>query len=134
MISPFLNIFGNLLHLALFFGILSIASGFAEQPEWERLFKKYIITNNEIIKIEGILDKKQTVIPYQSVADVGITKSFLGRIVNVGTVNVRGFKEGGDIVLKGVRNPEEVQRIIQNKMNLLRETTIKGLKKKGPLT
>lgn len=130
VVSPMLNIFGNLLHLALFFGILSIVAGFAEQPEWERLFKKYTITNNEIKKTEGIFDKKETIIPYQSVADVTVTKSFFGRMLNVGTVHVRGFKEGGDITLKGMRNPEEVQRIIQNKINLLRETTISGLKKK----
>ncbi|MBI4010614.1 MAG: PH domain-containing protein [Candidatus Aenigmarchaeota archaeon] len=130
IISPMLNIFGNLLHLAFFFTLLSIASAFAEEPEWGRLWRKYIVTNNEIKKVEGLLDKKETIIPYQSVADVEVVKPLLGRILNVGTVHVRGFKEGGDIEMKGVRNPEQIQRVIQNKINLLRETTLKAWKKK----
>jgi len=129
LISPMLNVFGNPLHLALFFGILAIAAGFAEEPFWHIYFTKYVITNNEIRKISGILNKKETIIPYQSVADVSVIKSFLDRILGIGTVHVRGFKEGGDVVLDGVRRPEEVQRIIQNKINLLRETTIKRWKK-----
>lgn len=129
IIYPMLDIFGNLLHLALFFGVLSIAAGFAEEPEWHILFTKYIITNNEIVKLHGILNKKKIVIPYQSVSDVMFEKSVLGRILNYGSVYVRGFKEGGDIELKGVRNPEEVHNIIQNKINLMRETTLKAWKK-----
>ena len=129
LISPMLDIFHNPFHLVAFFGLVAIASGFAEEPEWEVLFKKYIITNNEIMKIEGIIDKKRTIIPYQSVADVKVTKSFIGRILNFGSVHVRGFKEGGDILLKGMRNPEELQAIIRNKINLIRETTVKALTK-----
>ncbi len=130
LIFPSLDIFRNLLHLIIFFALLAIASGFAEEPEWRRLFRKYVITNNEIKKIEGMFDKKEIIIPYQSVADVTIKKSFLGRILNVGNVYVRGFKEGGDIEMTGMRHPEEVQRIVQNKINLLRETTLKAWKKK----
>ena len=130
IIFPSLDIFSNLLDLIIFFALLAIASGFAEEPEWGRLFRKYVVTNNEIKKIEGLLDKKEIIIPYQSVADVTIKKSFLGRILDVGSVHVRGYKEGGDIEMKGMRHPEEIQRIVQNKINLLRETTLKAWKKK----
>lgn len=129
IISPF-NIIANPVDFIIFFTLLTIAAGFAEEPEWGRLWRKYIITTNEIKKIEGLLDKKETIIPYQSVADVSVVKTFLGRILNIGTVHVRGFKEGGDIKLKGMRDPEEVQRLIQNKINLLRETTLKAWKRK----
>ena len=129
IISPNLNVFNNLLHLALFFGVLAIAAGFAEEPEWGRLWRKYVITNNEIKKVEGLLDIKETIIPYQSIADVMVDKSLFGRALNVGTVRVRSFKEGGDIVLRGMRNPDEVKNIIENKISILRETTLKAWKK-----
>ncbi len=130
ILYPMLNIFTNLLHLALFFGIMAIGAGFAEQPEWEILFKKYIVTNNEIMKLEGILNKRKTVIPFQNVSDITVTKTFNERIFKIGTVHVRGFKEGADIILKGMRDPDEVQGIIQEKINLIRDKTMKASRDK----
>ena len=116
-----LTLLANPFNLIIFFVLLALAAGMAEEPEWERILRRYIVTNNEIIKIEGLFTKKKTVIPYQTVADIRVTKTPLGRILNYGTVLVGGFKQGDDIVLKGMRNPDEVYRVIQNKVNLLRE-------------
>ena len=63
------------------------------------------------------------VVPFQSVADVRVSKGIVGRIFNFGDVDVIGFKDG--ILMKGMKNPEEIQRIIQSKLNITRESMIK---------
>ncbi|MHA1742734.1 MAG: PH domain-containing protein [Candidatus Heimdallarchaeota archaeon] len=86
-----------------------------EEAGLERLVRQYIVTNNEVIKIEGVLRKKRTAIPYQSVADIGVEKGVLGRIFNFGNVVISGFKDR--ITMRGLKNPDEVYRIIQNKIS-----------------
>jgi membrane protein YdbS with pleckstrin-like domain len=84
--------------------------------------RKYVITNNEVMKVEGILRKKKFAIPYQSIADVKMSKGVVGRIFNFGNIEIMGFKE--PIHMKGIRNPDEVLRIIENKVNLMRNRVI----------
>lgn len=110
-------------HFVGFFGLLMLAAGLSEEPEWERVFRKYIVTNNEVIKLDGLIRKKRIVLPYQSVSDVNVKKGVLGRIFNFGDVDVSGYKN--DITMKGVRNPEEIQKIIQAKISIFREGFIK---------
>ncbi len=126
LVFPLLDILGNPIHLVIFFGLLMCMSALSEEPEWERIFRKYVITNNEIIKLDGWIRKKTFTIPYQSVADIRVSKGFVGRLLNFGNIEIVGFKEG--IIMKGIRNPEETQNIIKNKINLMRAAFIK---KKG---
>jgi len=96
-----------------------------EQPSMERWMRHYIITNNEIIKVEGILTKRRITIPFQSVSDVRVEKGVIGRIFNFGTVHVTGLGKDNSIVMKGMRNPEEIYHIVQNKISLMRKFVIK---------
>lgn len=134
LISPFINITltprttEQLIHTLTFFGFLLAIAFLAEEPAIEQLIRHYIITNHEVIKVEGIFTKKKVTIPYGSVADILLHKSFLGRIFNYGTVQVKGFKEGDDIRMKGLRNPEIVHNILKNKISLMRETMVKERK------
>lgn len=88
------------------------------EPEWEKAVRKYGITNNEVVKIEGIITKKTISIPHQSIADVKVFKGVIGRIFNFGNVEVKGFKNG--IVMKGIREPEVIGKIIENKISLFK--------------
>lgn len=88
------------------------------EPEWEKAVRKYEITNNEVVKIEGIITKKIINIPYQSIADVKVFKGVIGRIFNFGNVEIKGIKN--DIVMKGVREPEIIGKIIENKISLFK--------------
>ena len=123
LILPYLNITGNILHFGILFGLLIVASALTEEPEWERIFRKYILTNNEVIKHDGFIRKKRFVMPFQSIADVQVSKGVVGRIFDFGTVDVVGFKDS--LIMKGIKNPEEVQRIIQQKINMQRERMLK---------
>jgi len=96
------------------------------EPETERVLRSYLITNSEITKIEGIVVKKRMAMPYQSVADVRVVKGVLGRIFNFGTIVVKGIK--GDITIKGMKEPEVIYRIIENKIALMKKPSRKGAK------
>lgn len=99
-------------------GFLAVVSFLFEEPVFEGIVRHYIVTNHEVVKVEGILRKKRIVIPYGSVADVSIKKSVFGRIFNYGDLVIMGFKE--PIIMKALINPELIQRIIQNKISLFR--------------
>jgi len=88
------------------------------QPEWEKTIRRYGVTNNEVVKVEGIITKNIITIPHQSIADVKIFKGVIGRIFNFGNIEVKGFKDS--IVMKGVREPEVIGKIIENKISLFK--------------
>jgi uncharacterized membrane protein YdbT with pleckstrin-like domain len=111
------------------FGFLIAITFLIEEPTIERMIRHYIVTNNEVIKVEGILRKRRVGIPYQSVADVRVEKGIVGRIFNFGTVHVAGVGRGGDITMKGMRDPDTVYRMIKNKIGLTRGAILKDGKK-----
>ncbi|MBI2084489.1 MAG: PH domain-containing protein [Candidatus Aenigmarchaeota archaeon] len=102
-------------------GIAAIAVVMVEQPEWEKFRTKFFVTMNEVVKEEGIIQKERVVLPYATVADIRAQMGFMGRLLNYGTVSVSSFKPGSDMVMKGVRRPEKVHIMIQNRVNMLRE-------------
>lgn len=112
----------QMISYAIVFGLILIITFLFEEPSIERWIRKYVITNNEVMKVEGILRKKKFAIPYQSIADVKMNKGIMGRIFNFGSIEVMGFKE--PIKMKDIRNPDEVLRIIENKVNLMRNKMI----------
>jgi membrane protein YdbS with pleckstrin-like domain len=91
---------------------------FAGEADFERMMRSYVITNTDVVRVEGILRKRRTIIPYQSVSNVTVYKGILGRILNFGDVNVIGFD--AEINIKGVRDPDTFYRIINNKIARMR--------------
>jgi|GEM_PF-1059831 len=105
------------------FCFVALTALLLEEPAVYQWFVKYIITNNEVIKSEGVIRKKRTVIPHQSIANVHVYKGVLGRILDFGDVNVVGFKN--EINMRGIREPETFYRVINNKIALMRGTAPK---------
>ncbi len=101
-----------------------IVSFLLEQPEIERFRTRFFITMNEVIKEEGILRKERVILPYATVADVRVEMGVIGRFLNYGNLSVGSFKAGSDMVMKGVRKPEKMHVMIQNRVNLIREGQI----------
>jgi len=101
-------------------GFMAVIAILLEEPEIQRWLSHYLITNNELIKVEGIIRKRRTIIPYQSVSDVHVYKGVIGRILDFGNIEVVSFKN--KITMKGVRNPELFYRIINNKISVMRGT------------
>jgi len=126
---------GELFSTMVIFVFILIATFLVEEPTVERIVRQYVVTNHEVTKIEGLLRKSKISIPYQSVADVRVEQGIIGRILNFGNVVVTGMvrseKAGGTeaIIMKGVRNPNETYKVIQNKISLMRGAIIKEHKK-----
>ena len=111
----------DMISTLIILGISGIAAAMVEQPEWERFRIKFIVTMNEVMEYKGILSKERVILPYATVADIRVEKSVMGRILNYGTLSVSSFKAGSDMVMKGIRQPEKIHVMIQNRVNLIRE-------------
>jgi uncharacterized membrane protein YdbT with pleckstrin-like domain len=81
------------------------------------VFKQYKVSGSEVVKIEGLLQKKRHSIPHQSVGQVKVSKGILGRLLNYGTVEVEGQNESNTIIMKHVHDPDEIRRIIRHKID-----------------
>jgi uncharacterized membrane protein YdbT with pleckstrin-like domain len=75
---------------------------------------KYIITDNKIIREDGILSKNSEMIPYTQLERVDVRQSFGDRILRIGTIVV----DTGDDTLNidKVRNPRKIQDLLSSRL------------------
>ena len=72
------------------------------------------ITNHKSILRKGILSKHTTELMHDHVRSVGVTQSFLGRILNVGRINISTSSSGAaEISVSGMVNPEKIKNMVQ---------------------
>jgi uncharacterized membrane protein YdbT with pleckstrin-like domain len=107
--------FNEIISIFLIFSFLALISYLIEEPFFERIVRQYYITDNEVIKIEGVIGKKRVAIPYPNIADIKVNQGVVARIFNYGDVIISGFKE--NIVMKGIRKPYLVYEQIKEKVS-----------------
>lgn len=90
-----------------------------------------MITLNDVIAIEGLFTKRKIVLPYGSISEVTVNKSIFGRMLNYGDLFLGAFRTGSDIHMKGMRNASRIHEIIQNRINMIRESQIGFFGDKG---
>jgi hypothetical protein len=128
LLWPYLNVtliftsLKGIIDYAIFAAFIMMIVFLMEEPSIEQIMRKYIVTNNEVIKVEGLIRKKRISIPHGNVSDIRVRKGVWGRILNFGDIEVTGFRE--NIVMKGIRSPDEVYKIIENKISLMRQSFI----------
>lgn len=86
-------------------------------PEYSILNDKYIIKDENVESVSGIIAKKKKIIPWSLVSDVSMKKGVLGVFLDFGDVfvnSIGGTKE--KIVMKGISDPEKILRKIENKI------------------
>lgn len=103
---------GSTLVYAIFFGA---AAWLTSEPLIEWILRHYLVSKHEVVKVEGIFNRRRHAIPYQSVSGVSVTKGIFGRLLNYGTVEVQGMSEG-KFLMKHVGNPDEIHRLIRHKV------------------
>jgi uncharacterized membrane protein YdbT with pleckstrin-like domain len=59
-----------------------------------------------------LFSKRETLIPYNNITKIDLKKSFMGRILNYGDIEIVSSSPT-KIVLKGIRNPEKVYKEIK---------------------
>lgn len=108
---PFLGWSSNLL-LALLFALLGLVS--LATAELKRASTHYIITDNKIIRRDGILNKRTMMVPYTQLEKVDLNQSLLQRILRIGTLNI----DTGDdsITIDMVPRPAQVQELLSQRM------------------
>ena len=127
----FFTSYTDLIPFGIFSAIIVTITFLLEEPAVEQMIRKYVVTNNEIIKIEGLIRKRRISIPHGNVADIRVKKGVWGRILDFGDLEITGIRE--NIVMKGIKNPDVVYRMIENKVSLMREGFIRKGRQLGKL-
>ncbi len=84
------------------------------RAELKRATTFYVITDNKIIRRDGILSKNTQMVPYTQLERVDLNQSLGQRILHIGTVVV----DTGDDVLKieQVPHPEKIQELLSQRL------------------
>src|SRR5213592_2322569 len=98
--------------LAGFFLFLALLAFFA--AELKRKTTRYIITDNKIIREDGILNKNTQMIPYTQLERVDLHQTFGQRILKIGTIVV----DTGDDTLNMdmVPHPAHIQELLSSRI------------------
>jgi uncharacterized membrane protein YdbT with pleckstrin-like domain len=82
--------------------------------ELKRKAIRYIITDNKIIREDGILNKNTEMIPYTQLERVDLHQTFGQRILKIGSIIV----DTGDdkLSIDMVRHPAQVQELLSNRL------------------
>ena len=126
LVFPSLQIYENYIHYFLFFGAIIFVAALINEPEIKKYFTTYFVSNNEVARIRGIIRKDKVSVPHANITSVNYTKGILGRIFNFGDVIINS--SSATIKMEGVRNPEEIVRIIENKISLVTRKEEKSVK------
>lgn len=84
------------------------------RAELKRATTLYVITDNKIIRRDGILSKNTQMIPYTQLERVDLNQTLGQRILHIGTVVV----DTGDDVMKidQVSHPERIQQLLSQRL------------------
>ncbi len=84
------------------------------RAELKRATTLYVITDNKIIRKDGILSKNTQMIPYTQLERVDVNQSFGQRVLHIGTVVV----DTGDDMMKieHIPHPEKVQQLLSQRL------------------
>jgi uncharacterized membrane protein YdbT with pleckstrin-like domain len=89
------------------------------EPESIISYYTYFMDPDNITEIRGILTKNQISIPYRSISGEKLRKSFIGRIFNYGSIIITSANN--EINIRGIKNPEQLYRMIEEKLTKYRK-------------
>ncbi len=79
--------------------------------------EQYIITNERVVRVEGIINKKETATSLDKVNDVETDQTLFGRMFNYGQVRILTGSDEGVNVLDFLARPHEFKKIMLNAKN-----------------
>lgn len=104
---PFISDFS--LYITLF--LAGIGTLFVFTGEFKRTLTKYSVTENRVIKEEGLVNKKTEYIPYQMVEKISSNQRWYERILKIGNIEIDTGE--AQFWLKSVDHPEKVEDFIR---------------------
>jgi len=96
------------------------------EPEFIKIYRYYLVEEDQLSMVEGVFVRKKLSIPYDKITDVAVSKTILGRTLNFGDVKASGIRN--DIFLKGMRNPHKIYREIDERIPTHRGKAKEGKK------
>ncbi len=116
IITAYLMIYGpgNLLGINSYYfqaALLLIGFGLIIGAEIRRIYTKYIITNNRVIKDSGLLKNEVTAWEISNIVNIRVHERFLGRVLKYGTLDIL-LVDNNKMLLDHVRSPEKTMEII----------------------
>ena len=98
--------------VGMFVGLIGFAIAFLL---WKT--EEYIITNERILRIEGIVNKDETATALEKVNDVETHQSLIGRMFGYGNVTIQTGSDQGINRLDFLAKPQEFKKIMLNAKN-----------------
>jgi len=100
---------------AIFFLVVALFSFIA--AELKRISTQYLVTDNKIVRKDGILSKRTQMVPYTQFKSVNVNQSFLQRVLHIGTVKI---DTGEDTInIDTVHDPNKVQELLSQRLGRL---------------
>jgi uncharacterized membrane protein YdbT with pleckstrin-like domain len=87
-----------------------------------RIYDRYTLTNERLIKESGIFSKERDEIELFRVKDTNVKSSFFQRLVGYGTVVVKGTDGSGDFYLESLPDAMAKREQIRTLSNQIRES------------
>jgi membrane protein YdbS with pleckstrin-like domain len=110
---------GTIKTIVIFLGLIGLVVGIIGFAISFLLWKteEYIITNERIIRIEGIISKNETATSLDKINDVETNQSLLGRLFGYGNVKIQTGSDQGFNQLDFLAKPHEFKKIMLNAKN-----------------
>ena len=83
--------------------LLPLSTMFRDILDW--MNRQYIVTNRRVIQISGVLNKNVTDSSLRKITDVMMSKSFFGRILNYGDIEILTASEFGANLFHRIEEP-----------------------------
>lgn len=96
---------------------------------WEILVRhrtEFVVTDHRIVRLEGVLSVSSLDAPLDKINNVFHDQSFLGRILNYGTVGLETASEQGTTLFERVPNPVRFKNLIQQQCEEFRKMMQRG--------
>jgi uncharacterized membrane protein YdbT with pleckstrin-like domain len=87
--------------------------------QWSRVH--FVVTNQRVIYRSGVIARNGIEIPVRKVNNVSFHQSVIERIVGAGDILIESGGEDGQSLFSDIRDPEQVQNIIQRTLRRVDE-------------
>lgn len=85
--------------------------------ELKRLTTLYLITDNKIVRKDGILSKRTQMVPYTQFKSVDLHQNLLERMLHIGTLEI---DTGEDIIkIETISHPNKLQELLSQRLGRL---------------
>jgi len=115
-----LLILGASLYIPIFEGkIIAVIAGlfYIGYTEIRRRRTTYYLTDLRIIRERKVFSRTSSTVPYTRITDLHLEQSFVGRLLNTGTLSLNtAGAEGFEMVMEKIPRPAKVKNLIESRM------------------